>query len=428
LNGNLNIGGNLSVSQFSSNKTITTTNYQLVVAEDLSLNGRLFVSGNVGVGTTNPQYTLDVNGVIRSSNLPKYWNYVRLYTSGGISSTATYFLIGTMNDYANSGAGGAICINGTVGGWTIVDKSNINITLTTRGASATTIGVIGSMTSSATLSTILNILDFVVYYQGGGGSANTPQYYVYLKTTNNFPWFDFTVTGNDQRTDSVVLSEPAQGTTTVPSGTLLTGTPSVLAALQTYTMAGNVGIGTRAPAYTLDVSAASTAPFRVGVGSTNAIAVNSSGNVVLGGSLSVFGTMMSYISVIDSAGATSYTTSLSYTTFNSVSAYGGVFSSSSLANNTVTIPIAGTYYIIASISVAASAANNNLFLYVFKSGITMTSALAGAGPSQWTSCTMNGIFTLAANDTINVPGISAATGITFTAGASTKSTLTIIKM
>jgi len=36
------------------------------------------------------------------------------------------------------------------------------------------------------------------------------------------------------------------------------------------------------PAYTLDVSAASTAPFRVGVGSTNALVVNSSGNVGIG--------------------------------------------------------------------------------------------------------------------------------------------------
>ena len=43
-----------------------------------------------------------------------------------------------------------------------------------------------------------------------------------------------------------------------------------------------VGIGTTNPAYTLDVSAASTAPLRVGVGSTNALVVNSSGNVGIG--------------------------------------------------------------------------------------------------------------------------------------------------
>jgi hypothetical protein len=45
---------------------------------------------------------------------------------------------------------------------------------------------------------------------------------------------------------------------------------------------GNVGIGVTNPQYLLDVSATSTAPFRVGVGSTNAIAVNSSGQVGIG--------------------------------------------------------------------------------------------------------------------------------------------------
>ena len=50
LNGNLNIGGNLSVSQFSSNKTITTTNYQLIVSEDLSLNGRVMGSSDASFG------------------------------------------------------------------------------------------------------------------------------------------------------------------------------------------------------------------------------------------------------------------------------------------------------------------------------------------------------------------------------------------
>jgi hypothetical protein len=217
------------------------------------MSAAMVTASSTNAGQLNLGGALDVNGVIRSNNLPKYWNYVRLYT-GGITSTATYFLIGTMNDYAISAAGSSICINGAVGGWGIQFKSNINITLTTRGASATTIGVTGSMTSSATLSTILTIVDFVVYYQGGGGSASTPQYYVYLKTVNSFPWFDFTVTGNDQRADSVVLSDPAQGTTTVPSGTLLSGTPSILSALQTYNINGQVGIGIANPLLPLHVN------------------------------------------------------------------------------------------------------------------------------------------------------------------------------
>jgi hypothetical protein len=47
-------------------------------------------------------------------------------------------------------------------------------------------------------------------------------------------------------------------------------------------VSGNVGIGVTAPVYTLDVSSVSTQPFRVGVGSTNAIVVDNNGRVGIG--------------------------------------------------------------------------------------------------------------------------------------------------
>ena len=46
--------------------------------------------------------------------------------------------------------------------------------------------------------------------------------------------------------------------------------------------AGRVGIGVTAPVYTLDVSSASTQPFRVGVGATNALVVDNNGRVGIG--------------------------------------------------------------------------------------------------------------------------------------------------
>jgi len=107
----------------------------------------------------------------------------------------------------------------------------------------------------------------------------------------------------------------------------------------------------RAPAYTLDVSAASTAPLRVGVGSTNALVVNSSGQVGIGktnpgkqldvaGSAAISGTLS--LGSGYSAAANGWTTLPggiimqwgSYT-FSALVVNGGV-------NTTITFPIAFT--------------------------------------------------------------------------------------
>jgi acetyltransferase-like isoleucine patch superfamily enzyme len=72
LNGNVSIGndliigGRLSVRQYSSQNinliTTTMNNYQLIISEDLSLNGRMYFSGNVMIGRSGePFYTLDVS-------------------------------------------------------------------------------------------------------------------------------------------------------------------------------------------------------------------------------------------------------------------------------------------------------------------------------------------------------------------------------
>jgi acetyltransferase-like isoleucine patch superfamily enzyme len=83
-NGNITIGkdlivgGNLAVRNYTAQNIIntTTTNYQLVVSEDLSLNGRLSVSsdascngsvqinGNLAIKSTNPVGLLDICGTM----------------------------------------------------------------------------------------------------------------------------------------------------------------------------------------------------------------------------------------------------------------------------------------------------------------------------------------------------------------------------
>ena len=92
--GNLVVGGALTVQQLQ-NKTIintTTSNYQLIVSEDLSMNGRLFVSGNVGIGTTAPAYPLDLTGNGRVNG------NIFLGTIINNPQTQTEYLITGLND------------------------------------------------------------------------------------------------------------------------------------------------------------------------------------------------------------------------------------------------------------------------------------------------------------------------------------------
>ena len=55
MNGNLSVGkdmninGNLSVKQYKTNLTVYTVDYQLMVAQDLSVNGRLFITGDASI-------------------------------------------------------------------------------------------------------------------------------------------------------------------------------------------------------------------------------------------------------------------------------------------------------------------------------------------------------------------------------------------
>ena len=208
----------------------------------------VIVSGNVGIGrTTTPAYQLDVAGVIRSNNLPKYWNYMRLYAAGVTANT--YFLLGTIGDWGNAGNGGAISIKGFIGGWGSNHKATVDINIATRSTNSTP-NIEGTFYCTSTLSTIIGFADILIYYLNGGGAALTPQYYVYLLTKVTTPHFDLTITGNDQRDTSVVLAEPAQGTTTAPTGGT-TIVSSVLSVLETYTVAGNVGIGTTTPSFPL---------------------------------------------------------------------------------------------------------------------------------------------------------------------------------
>jgi hypothetical protein len=108
----LTVNGNLKVKQYSTNLTVYTVSYEFIVAEDMSLNGRLYAygdasfnarlytvgdvsfggngyfGGNVGIGSGAPGYKLDVNGTGRFSSTLTASNGLTL-TAGTLSLPAS---------------------------------------------------------------------------------------------------------------------------------------------------------------------------------------------------------------------------------------------------------------------------------------------------------------------------------------------------
>jgi hypothetical protein len=146
LNSNLNVGGDCMINGTAkigngttSNLTITPGYYyngsafasnSNAISFDLGGQGTvsfsdnvIFTGGNVGIGTTNPSYTLDVTGNVRSTGTT--------YLTGGTASTTT----GTGTLQVTGGAG--ITGNAYIGGITNV-AGNIVTSATTASTSTTT--------------------------------------------------------------------------------------------------------------------------------------------------------------------------------------------------------------------------------------------------------------------------------------------------
>ena len=420
------------------------------------------IAGNVGIGTTNPAYKLD----IRASNLSATTgtNVSQTMLIGGdYGTTGSY--IGTSAGYLQGGTMYSQTTFLALGtGWgtsgvtltermRIVDTGNVGIGTTNPTKMLTVAGdaLINGLTVGRGTSTYVTNTAFGTSALNANTSDNNTAFGYFALKSNIGGDANTAVGENALQANTTGYRNTAVGAialkmntgghwnTAVGSFALrdnATGQCNTAvgaqAGYQTNTTGSNntyLGYNANANANNLSNSTAIGASATI-TASNQIVLGTATESVKIPGSLSVAGSMMSFISVIDSAGSTSYPASQAQanTVFGTVSAYGGAFTSSSLANNTITIPVAGNYYIIVSVSVAGpTGATVQCILNITKNAAsTLSSTVGSTYAGQWMSLNISGIFTLAANDVIAVPGNTG--GAYSIISSPYKSTLTIIKM
>jgi hypothetical protein len=220
---------------------------------------RIDSSGNIGIGTTNPGYKLDVHGTSNVGALtvtslfrgvtevPVRWNSQN-ETVFPQSATTVYYKLATLGSTSSGSNGGKLRISGAIGGFVEQETTLIDAFVASRGGisyGGTLTGYGGDPTDDT---------DLVVYQETDGTFA------VWIKLTRFFT-FDLTLWGGqttgNSRTIAVLPCPTTNTSVATPTGTL---EGSIVDACSVVFKAdGNVGIGTTSPEYTLDVAGTSNA-------------------------------------------------------------------------------------------------------------------------------------------------------------------------
>jgi hypothetical protein len=210
---------------------------------------RAFVNqmiGGLGVGTTNPQYSLHApKGSIQAYNYQQFeWINTQSsnrigYNPAATNGTGGLYKVATMGVIAAPGTYGMLNVRGQIGGFSKSNTMFVDLVIMTRGGLTVWGTIYGNQSSAALQCDVVYCINASSQYD----------IYIYIKPSDTaFIVYDLVISG---ASGSNVLYDPAAAAMIFPTGLTLV---SVSALANIYSDGGNVGIGKVAdPNYRLDV-------------------------------------------------------------------------------------------------------------------------------------------------------------------------------
>jgi len=198
--------------------------------------------GGLGIGTTNPQYSLHVpKGSIQAYNFQQFeWINTQTNNTIGYSpaTSAGLYKVATMGVYNASGTYGMINVRGQIGGFLNSNTMYVDLAIISRGGLTVWGTVYGSQSAAGLCDVVYNL-----------NTNSQYDIYIYIKSAT-YIVYDLMVSG---ASGNNILYDPV-GAAVVSPGVLTLTSLSAMANIYPST-GGYIGIGTTAPGnYALDVN------------------------------------------------------------------------------------------------------------------------------------------------------------------------------
>jgi len=286
--------GKVMINHLYGNCLIGSTSATGTASQPLQVTGGAYVSGSVGIGTTNPTSKLSIVGD---------GNFTGVVTStggfvGSLTGTATTANnVSSTIDINTSGIITASSFTGNLTG-TATTANNVSstININTSGIITSTGGFVGSLTGTATTANnVSSAIDIntsgIITSTGGfvGNLTGTATTATHLEDAENITTgtiarerltgtYDINITGSVVSSGQVLDNLTTTGLSTFTNGPVLvgsgirTGTSKLQVSGDTF-ITGNIGIGTTNPTAKVHIGAATTSdpggsPLKIGAGTT----------------------------------------------------------------------------------------------------------------------------------------------------------------